>query len=81
MEARMSNEPNELEKFIAQNKDFFDKYQRINEEVEEEMQAIAAYKAAHPETYDTEYQVEVTNRFIEDNPGTAYVEIKEVKKP
>ena len=77
----MSNEPNELEKFIAQNKDFFDKYQRINEEVEEEMQDIAAYKAAHPEMYDTEYQVEVTNRFIEDNPDTAYVEIKEVKKP
>ena len=58
----------ELEKFIEEHRDFFEKYRRIGQEVEEEMAEIAAREAEHPEMYDTEYQLEVTNRFLDDNP-------------
>jgi len=67
--------PNELEKFIAEHQETFDKFKRINEEVAEEMAEIARHKAAHPEMYETEYQIEVTNRFIEENPDVPFVVI------
>ena len=69
------NRPNELEKFIEENKEFFDRWERIGEAVEEEMAEIARYKAAHPETYDLEHQLEVTNRFLEENPDLTRVEL------
>ena len=72
--------PNELEKFIAEHQDTFDKWKRISEAVEEEMDEIARHKAEHPELYETEYQIEVTNRFIEENPDVQHVVIDDEGK-
>ena len=66
-------EPSELEKFIAEHQETFDRWKRIEEGVAEDMAEIARHKAEHPEMYDTEYQVEVTNRFIEENPDVPHV--------
>ena len=68
-------EKSELEKFIEEHQEQLDKYHRIAEAVEEEMEEIYEYKRNHPEMYDTDYQVEVTNRFIEENPDVEHVEI------
>ena len=70
---------NELEKFIENHKEFFDKYKRISEAVEEEMEEIAKYKAQHPEANDLEYQLKVTNDFLAEHPDVKAVELK-VKK-
>lgn len=67
---------NKLEKFIEEHQEFFDKYRRINEAVEEEMEDLARRKADHPEMNDLDYQLEVTNRFIEENPDLNHVELK-----
>lgn len=74
-EGTKKEEPNELEKFIAEHQETFDRWKRINEAVEEEMAEIARHKAEHPEMYETEYQLEVTNRFIEENPDVPFVVI------
>ena len=75
-----NKEPNELEKFISENQAFFDKWKSINEAVEEEMEEIARHKAEHPELYETEYQVKVTNQFIEENPDVQHVVIDDEGK-
>ena len=69
-------EMNELEAFIAAHQEFFDRQKRIAEAVEEEMAEIALRKAEHPEMNDLDYQLEVTNRFIEENPDLPHVELK-----
>ena len=68
-----NNIPSELEAFLAANKEWIDKFRRINEEVEEEMEELAWRKAQHPEMNDLEHQLEVTNRFIEENPDIDHV--------
>lgn len=64
----MSDTPTELEKFVAEHQEFFDRMHRIMEETDAELDAIAAYKAAHPETNDTEYQLKVVEEFLAENP-------------
>ena len=75
----MSKDKSELEKFIEEHKEFFEKYRRIAEDVEEEMEEIARHKAAHPELYDTETQSAITNHFIEAHPDVphAYLDVDE----
>ena len=72
-EEKKGETPNLLEQFIAEHKDFFEKHRRIAEEVEEEMEKIARNKAEHPELNDLDYQLELTNRFIEANPDVPHV--------
>ena len=72
--------PNKLEKFIEENKEFFEKYRRIAESVEEEMAEISEKKLQNPDAFDTEHQLEVTNKFIEENPDLPHVTIEKKKK-
>ena len=79
MDEKKTVEKNELEKFVEEHREFFEKYRRIAESVEEEMEEIARYKAEHPETNEIEHQLEVTNRFLEEHPDVPRVTL-DVKK-
>lgn len=76
-EGEDGKEQNELERFVEEHKEFFEKYARISEAVEEELEQLARYKAEHPETHDLDHQLEVTNRFLEENPDVDCVILEE----
>ena len=65
-----------VDEFMKKFQDKFEKYNRINEEVEEEMKEIEEYKELHPEEFTTENEIDTTNKFIEDNKDLDYIEIK-----
>lgn len=71
---------NELEKFVEEHKDTFEKFQRINEACEEEMEKIQKNKLEHPELFDLDYQLDLTNKFIAENPEINVVELKEKER-
>ena len=65
-----------VDEFMKKFQDKFEKYNRINEEVEEEREEIEEYKELHPEEFTTENEIDTTNKFIEDNKDLDYIEIK-----
>ena len=65
-----------VDEFLKKYQDKFEKYRRINEEVEEEMKEIEEYKKLHPEEFTTENEIDTINKFIEDNKDLDYIEIK-----
>ena len=67
-EEKKKQPKNELEAFLEAHKEQFERFRRIAEETEEEMEEIARRKAEHPEMTDTEHQIAVTNAFLAENP-------------
>ena len=74
-EEKKKGQKNELEAFIEAHKEQFEKFKRIAEETEEEMQEIARRKEAHPEMTETEHQLDVTNAFLAENPDLPKVNV------
>ena len=75
-EEKKKEEPNEPEAFIEAHKEQFERFRRIAEEVDEEMEEIALRKAEHPEMSDTEHQLAVVDAFLAEHPDLAHVTVK-----
>ena len=74
-ENNKNNGKSEIESFLERNKERLEKFRRINEEVEEEMEELSFRKAQTPELGDVAFQVEITNRFLADNPDVPRVTV------
>ena len=70
----------EIESFLERNKERLEKFRRINEEVEEEMEELSFRKVQTPELSDAAFQVAITNAFLTENPDVPFITLDDTDK-
>lgn len=71
----MENKTLSAEEFLAKHKERLERFDRIREETEEEMEEIRLQKEEHPELTDAQLQLDVTNAFIKNNPTQPFIRL------
>ena len=65
----------ELQEFLAKHKESIERLRRVDEAAQEDMADLAQRKTEHPELYDADRQLEITARFVADNPDLSCLNV------